>query len=142
MSDEEQINYIHFLAEFVENYSETHTEEVAELGEFAEQLSEAKKAVGEPDIDKGISESKSYRNYYPIAIYLNHGKRMTEESFIAYKRGEERFIKSALSALERIEEVRGDRSEEALTLWLTLLSGRTSPNEEVHKALLSSLYSR
>lgn len=66
-----KINLINLLAKFVEKYSETHPEEVADLGKFAQQLSKAKKTVGEPTLDEWLSQPGFYRNYYLNAIYSN-----------------------------------------------------------------------
>ncbi len=102
-SSGEEIRYINLLAEFVEKYSETHTEVVIEFGRFAQQLMEAKNLVGEPTMDEWQSQSRFYRKSYLETVYQSSGKRIKEKAFVDYKRGEERFVKSALLTLKRIE---------------------------------------
>lgn len=96
------------------------------MGKFASSLAELKKT--ELPIDVWLAQPKSAREVFLNQLSQEQGYPISEEFYVSFKRAGEKFIKTALATLERIE---ASRKGSSLLPYMTNL-GRTK-EEQIQK---------
>lgn len=116
-SNEELLKLTILLIDFTENHWETNSEDVAELGMYAQQLVKLREDNGQLTMKEWLSQPKFNRVVELNYIWLKEGLKFSEESYVAYMRSQEQFIESALSALEKIKNKKIEENvEDTITL--------------------------
>lgn len=126
LSFESWLKFYNLLVDFIENFSKIHPEEAIRLGEFATWLVEINKTL--LPIDVWLALPKSAREALLYQLSKGQASPVSEELYINARKAEEKFIKTALATLEKIE---ASRKGSSLLPYMTNL-GRTR-EEQIQK---------
>lgn len=120
------LKFYNLLVDFLEKFSEIHPEEAIRMGEFATRVIELNQTL--LPIDEWLALPKSAREALLAQLSQGQTSPISEELYINARKAEEKFIETALAALERIA---GSRKGSSLLPYMTNL-GRTR-EEQIQK---------